>query len=39
VCFNLFYEICNKEAHFIIRGKSNLLYTICETLSVDIPEK
>jgi hypothetical protein len=39
VCFNLFYEICNKGAHFIIRGKSNLLFTVCETLSVDIPEK
>ena len=39
VCFNLFYEICDKGAHFIIRGKSNLLYTICEMLSVDIPEK
>jgi hypothetical protein len=39
VCFNLFYEICLRGGHFIIRAKSNLLYEIKEILSVEIPDK
>jgi len=37
VCFNLFKEICLKGGHFIIRGKSNLLYEIKEIMSIEIP--
>lgn len=39
VCFNLFNDICLKGCHFIIRAKSNLLYEIKETLTVEIPDK
>ena len=39
VCFQLFHDICEKKAHFIIRGKSNILYEISESLKVDINEK
>jgi hypothetical protein len=38
VCFNLFKEICLTGGHFIIRGKSNLLYEIKEILSIEIPD-
>ncbi len=39
ICFNLFSDICSKGCHFIIRAKSNVLYTIKETLTVEIPDK
>ncbi|CAN2047296.1 transposase [Candidatus Magnetomoraceae bacterium gMMP-13] len=38
VSFALFYEICQKGSHFIIRSKSNLIYEIVESLYVSIPE-
>ncbi len=34
VCFDLFYEICQKGAHFIIRGKCNHVYEVLETLNL-----
>jgi hypothetical protein len=37
VCFKLFHDIGAKEAYFIIRATSNLLYDICETLPVEVP--
>ena len=37
VCFKLFHDIGAREAYFIIRGTSNLLYDICETLPVEVP--
>ena len=37
VCFKLFHDIGAREAYFIIRGTSNLLYNICETLPVEVP--
>jgi hypothetical protein len=39
ICFNLFKEIGEKEAFFIIRGKSNLDYKVIEHLTVNIPAK
>lgn len=38
ICFNTFREICLKGGHFIIRGKSNLVYEIKEQLSIELPE-
>ena len=37
VCFKLFHDIGAREAYFIIRATSNLLYDICETLPVEVP--
>ena len=37
VCFELFHDIGARQAYFIIRGTSNLLYDICETLPVEVP--
>lgn len=37
VCFELFHDIGAREAYFIIRATSNLLYDICETLPVEVP--
>ena len=37
VCFELFHDIAARQAYFIIRGTSNLLYDICETLPVEVP--
>ncbi len=39
VCFQLFHDIGARQAHFIIRATSNLLYDRYETLSVEIPEQ
>ena len=39
VCFQLFHDIGARQAHFIIRATSNLLYDSYETLSVEIPEQ
>jgi hypothetical protein len=37
VCFDLFHQICTRQAHFIIRGTSNLLIDVSETLPVEMP--
>jgi hypothetical protein len=37
VCFDLFHQICTRQAHFIIRGTSNLLMDVYETLPVEMP--
>jgi len=39
ICFNLFKEICEKKAFFIIRGKSVMDYKIVEYFAVNIPAK
>jgi hypothetical protein len=39
VCFKLFHEIGDRQAYFIIRATSNLLYDIYETLPVELPEQ
>jgi len=38
VCFKLFHDIGARQAHFIIRATSNLIYDVYETFAVDIPE-
>ena len=38
VCFRLLADIVNAQAHFVIRMKSNLAYTVTETLPVVLPE-
>lgn len=38
VCFQLLADIVNAQAHFVIRMKSNLVYTVTETLPVVLPE-
>lgn len=37
VCFQLFHQICTRQAHFIIRATSNLLIDVSETLPVEMP--
>lgn len=37
ICFNLFKEICDKKAFFIIRGKSVMDYQIVEYFVVNLP--
>jgi len=37
VCFDLFHQICCRQAHFIIRATSNLLMDVYETLPVEMP--
>jgi len=39
VCFKLFHDIAGRQAYFIIRATSNLLYDIYDTLPVEIPEQ
>lgn len=39
VCFELFHDIGARQAYFIIRATSNLLYDISETFPVEIPEQ
>jgi hypothetical protein len=39
ICFKLFHDIADRQAYFIIRATSNLLYDIYETLPVEIPEQ
>ena len=38
VCFQLLADIVVAQAHFVIRQKSNLVYTVVETLAVTLPE-
>ena len=38
VKFTLFKDIVDKGAHFVIRIKNNLIYTIIETLEIKIPD-
>ncbi len=38
VCFQLLADIVTAEAHFVMRMKSNLVYTVVETLTVELPE-
>lgn len=38
VCFQLLADIVTAEAHFVMRMKANLAYTVAETLTVDLPE-
>ncbi len=37
VCFQLFHDIGARQAHFIIRATSNLVYDIYETFPVEMP--
>lgn len=37
ISFELFKFICDKHASFIIRGKSNMLYKVKESLDIDVP--
>ncbi len=37
VCFQLLADIVTAEAHFVIRMKSNLVYSVSEMLNVDLP--
>jgi hypothetical protein len=37
--FKLFVEIIKNEAHFIIRGKTKMIYTITDTLTLNIPSQ
>ena len=39
VSFRVFSEICGKGAHFIIRGKENMRYSVHGLLSVGVPER
>lgn len=38
VCFRLLADIVVAEAHFVMRMKSNLVYSVSETLTVDVPD-
>jgi hypothetical protein len=38
VCFQLLADITAAEAHFVMRMKSNLVYSMVETLTVELPE-
>jgi hypothetical protein len=38
VCFQLLADIVKAQVHFVIRMKSNLAYTVTETLPVVLPE-
>jgi len=37
VCFQLLADIVAAEAHFVMRMKSNLVYTVVESLTVTVP--
>ncbi len=37
ISFEIFKFICDKQASFIIRGKSNMIYKVKESLDVNIP--
>lgn len=39
VSFLLFYQICQKGAAFIIRGKNNMRFAVVESLPVAIPDR
>lgn len=38
VCFQLLADIVAAQAHFVMRMKANLVYTVVETLAVGLPE-
>jgi hypothetical protein len=38
VCFQLFHDILTAQAHFVFRVKSNLVYTVQESLAVQLPK-
>jgi hypothetical protein len=38
VCFQLFHDILMAQAHFVFRVKSNLVYTVQESLPVELPK-
>jgi hypothetical protein len=38
VCFQLLADIVAAQAHFVMRMKSNLVYSVVETLTVALPE-
>jgi hypothetical protein len=37
VCFQLFHDICVRQAHFVIRATSHLVYDVDETFPVELP--
>jgi hypothetical protein len=37
VCFQLFHDICARQAHFVIRATSNLVYDVDERFPVELP--
>ena len=37
VCFQLFHDICARQAHFVIRATSNLVYEVEKTFPVELP--
>lgn len=37
VCFTLLADIVTAQAHFVIRMKNNLVYTVTEALTVELP--
>lgn len=39
VSFALFYQICQKGASFVIRGKNNMRFAVVEPLPVAIPDR
>jgi hypothetical protein len=38
ICFQLFHDILQAQAHFVFRVKSNLVYTVKESLTVQLPK-
>jgi hypothetical protein len=38
MCFQLFHDILTAQAHFVFRVKSNLVYTVQESLTVQLPK-
>jgi hypothetical protein len=38
MCFQLFHDILQAQAHFVFRAKSNLVYTVQKSLIVQLPE-
>jgi hypothetical protein len=38
MCFQLFHDILQAQAHFVFRVKSNLVYTAQKSLTVQLPE-
>jgi hypothetical protein len=38
VCFQLLADIVAAQAHFVMRMKANLVYSVAETLTVELPE-
>lgn len=38
VSFLIFSEICGKSAHFVIRGKENMKYSVHDALGISVPD-